>query len=889
VIGTTVGTYRIIEQLGEGGMGVVYRATDTTLGRDVALKMLAGALPDAGQLARFDREARALASLNHPNIAAIYGLERSGSSAAIVMELIEGETLAARLRRGPLPIDEAIGVGVQVARAIDAAHQQGIIHRDLKPANISIRRDGSVKVLDFGLAKATAAGETSGDAATITRAPVTAAGVVVGTPAYMSPEQASGGPVDARTDIWSFGCVLYEMLTGRRLFGRNTSHETMAAIMSADPDWALLPGEVPAVVRVLLRRCLARDPRERLASMAAVVVLLEERRTLAADTAASGRAIAGTGSRRAVAALLLAVAAAAGAAATWWTLTRSRQAAAAITTMIPADAYFFGTERTFAVAPDGSRIVYAGSETSQIMVRPLAALEPVRLLASAANLRGVFLSPDAEWVGFVENNFTLRKVAAAGGPPMTVVQTDGPSRGAAWGTDGTIVFGTGASATGLQRVSVNGGPVTVLTRPDPSRGEADHVGPVWLPDGRGLLFTITARNGGVNAAKIAVLDVASGDIRIVLEGGYSPKPVGEYLVYGSAGKLRAIRFDAAARETTGASVEVLPEIRTGQAGLPAHFDVAANGTLVYLRDAPDPGDRVAIVWVDRQGRETAVDAPLDIYRHPRISPDGRHAAVAITGDIYVLDLQRRPVPVTRVTFDAATDWFPVWAPDGRGLLFASSRGGGFSNLYRQPLDSGEAERLTEGADMQLSTSVSPDGAALIFHTMTKSLQAVQIRSRETTTLVESPLEERNGEISPDGRWLAYDGESSKVPGQLDVYVQPYPNVNRGVWPVTREGGRFPMWSRDGRELFYIHPDNTMMAVPVEATATTWQNGAPVRLFRGRYLTNLEGTLARNHDVAPDGRFLMLKREAGRTDRGGPHFVVVQHWFIEVERLLQEAR
>jgi serine/threonine protein kinase/Tol biopolymer transport system component len=891
VIGTTVGSYRVVQKLGEGGMGEVYRATDTNLGRDVAIKVLPGAFAhDAERLARFEREAKTLATLNHPNIAAIYGLERSADATALVMELVEGDTLADRVRRGPLPKDEAIAIAIQIARALEAAHQQGVIHRDLKPANIMVRADGSAKVLDFGLAKmadsASAHPAFDETPANTTRAAVTGIGVVVGTPAYMSPEQASGGPVDARTDIWAFGCVLYEMLTGQRAFARATAPETVAAVLGDSPAWSALPAGLPTVIRLLLQRCLARDRRERIGNAAAVLFLLEERRHLSAGPVALSDTPTTALRRRAGVIIIgLLMAAAGGAAAAFW-ITRSRSPAEVVRTIIAADTHVLGTDRTFALTPDGSRLAYITSDSSQILMRPLGSLEAVPILKTAASIRGLFASPDDRWFGFVENNFTLRKIAVTGGPPVTVVQMDGPSRGAAWGPNGTIVFATGAADTGLQQIGADGGPVTILTRPDREGGEVDHVAPAWLPDGRGLLFTIQATRGGLNSAKVAVLDLTTGTRRTLIEGGYSARFVGGYLVYGAAGALRATRFDLSRLETQGVAVEVIPGVSAGLIGGVAHFDVDTAGTLVYPRAASSPADEHVLVWVDRHGRETALGVPAETYTHPRLSPDGKRMAVSMRQDIYILDLTRQPVQPSRMTFAPGNDWFPVWTPDGKQLVFGSWRGGGFSNLYAQQLDSGTAEQLTESPDMQLPTAISPDGATVVFHSFTKSLQALRLHSpRQTVTLVESPLEERNGAISPDGRWLAYEAESSSEAGLLDVYVRPFPDANRGVWQVTRGGGMFPLWARNGRELYYVKTDGSIMAVPVEATAASWRVGAATELFRGEYLMRGDGSLGRHHDIAPDGRFVMLKRDPAAAPRGSPHFVVVQHWLTELGRVV----
>jgi hypothetical protein len=492
----------------------------------------------------------------------------------------------------------------------------------------------------------------------------------------------------------------------------------------------------------------------------------------------------------------------------------------------------------------------------------------------------MFPSPDGRWFGYIEDAFTLRKISAAGGPPVTVVVMDGPSRGAAWGPDDTLVFATGATDTGLQRVAASGGPVTVLTRPDREHGEYDHVHPVWLPGGRGLLFTILPEQGGLDAAKVAVLDLGTGRWRTVLEGHAARYVDSGHLVYAATGALWATRFDLARLEPRGAPVEVLRPVGIGPLGGTAEFDIASSGTLAYSRDIVIEGSRVQPVWVDRQGRETPLPLPADHYRHLRLSPDGKRLAIAVVADLYVWELTSRWSAASRKTFSPAIDWFPVWTPDSRRIVFGSWRGGRFSNLYVLDPDTGSTQRLTDSPDMQLPTAITRDGTTVIFHSFTKNLQAVRLDAPTAPQiLVETPVEERNGEISPDGRWLAYEGESTSRPGQLDIYVRPFPNVDRGLWEVTNDGGMFPVWARSGRELFYITLDGTMVAVPVEASGTTWKVGTPTKLFRGPYAIR-EGSLGRLYDVAGDGRFLMLKQPASGE---APHFVIVQNWVTELAR------
>jgi serine/threonine-protein kinase len=614
--------------------------------------------------------------------------------------------------------------------------------------------------------------------------------------------------------------------------------------------------------------------------MSAVRLVLEEQDALSVP----GEAPAVSRARRGAALVAALLTLGAGVAAGLW-LARRAESPRIVRATIPADMFVTGTDRSFAFTPDGARLVYIGRDTNQILVRRLDALDATPILTTATYLRGAFPSPDGQWLAFIENSFTLRKVAIAGGPAATIVQMDGPSRGASWGSDGTIVFATGATDTGIQQVAASGGAVTVLTRPNREGGEADHLHPVWLPGGRAVLFTIRPARGGINESRIAVLDLNTRTWRTVLEGGYGARYVQSgHLVYAATGALWAIRFDLSQLKTDGAPVEVLRPVPVGSIGAVAHFDVASDGTLAYPRDARSDADAHVPVWVDRQHRETPIDAPVGNYRHPRLSPDGRRLAVVADGDIVIWDIERPWAAASRMTFDAATDWFPVWTPDGKRIIFGSWRGGRFSNLFIQEPGRADATRLTDSPDMQLPTSITPDGSTLVFHSFTQRLEALRLNANGNArqfALVETPQEERNGVVSPDGRWLAYEGESSTRAGQLDIYVRPFPDVQRSLWQMTTEGGFYPAWSTKGRELFYLKPDGTLVVIPVENAGNTWRAGTPVDLFRGPYLFQGDGSLGRQYDAAPDGqRFILLKNVR---DAAAPHFVIVQHWLEELKR------
>jgi len=806
-LGARLGPYEILSALGAGGMGEVYRARDTRLKRDVAIKVLPDSLAcDVDRLSRFEREAEILASLNHPHIAAIYGVEDAPADAglhvhALVMELVEGETLAERLHRGPLPLTGALRIAAQMAEALEAAHERGVVHRDLKPANVKITPDESVKVLDFGLAKAM---EGEPAAANISASPTlsimaTQAGMILGTAAYMSPEQARGFPADQRSDIFSFGCVLYEMLTGHQAFQGETASDVLASVLAREPDLNALPPNLNPRLPELLKRCLEKNPKKR---WQAVGDLRAEIETIAtAPHAAATTAVATRQEPRwrrltfvGVPALVAGAVIAGGVV---WFATRpvaARVTRTAITNTGTAALTISNVEPDLAITPDGTQVVYVGNGGTQLFVRALDALEPVAI--ASGQLRGPFVSPDGQWVGFFDNSF-LRKVAITGGPPITLASIDAGSRGATWAPDGTIIFATANPATGLQRVSAaGGGTPETLTRPDGAQGEADHLWPELLPGGGAVLFTITSRMGAVDSAQVAVLDLRTGTQKVLLRGGSRGHYVTSgHLVYGAAGTLRAILFDPNRIETGGTAVPVLPRLAITNTGA-GNFAMAADGTLVYV-DAPGSLGTNArtLVWVDRTGKEETVAAPPRAYEHPRLSPDGTRVALSSSDqeyDVWILDLAR--TTLTRLTLDPGQDWFPMWTPDGRRISFSSIRGSGPGrpNLWWMAADgTGTAERLTTSTNAQFVSGITPDGTAAVYNEATPGmgrdlLQVALDGMHRVTPLVQTKFDERNGIVSPDGRWLAYESNSS---GPFEIYVRPFPNVSGGQWQVSTAGGR----------------------------------------------------------------------------------------------------
>ena len=908
--GARIGSYEIVSLLGAGGMGEVYRAADHTLARDVAIKVLPDAVAaDTDRLARFRREAQVLASLNHPHIAAIYGFEDVEGVHALVLELVDGPTLADRIAEGPIPIDEALPIAMQIADALEGAHEQGIIHRDLKPANIKVRPDGTVKVLDFGLAKALEPAALSGASATMSPtltspALMTRMGVMLGTAAYMSPEQAKGRAVDKRSDIWAFGCVLYEMFTGARPFEAEDIAETLAFVLTKEPDFTKLPPDLPAAVTAVLRRCLVKDRRRRIGDIAAVQFAFEESAALPSSPRADPAPAPARSSRwRRVASyatvLLIGVTATAIGA---WALVRMNARA-------PQPVHFTITphplplsvtspgaggtaqDRAIAITPDGQHLLYRVGESLQnyqLMVRAVDELE-ASPLPGIGGVREPTISPDGRWVAYFSMG-ELRKVSISGGPSITLTRIQSNPRGLSWGDDDTIYYAiTGPEV--LYSVPAAGGEPKVVMKPDPGRNEAAFFFPWALPGGRGLLITILSQTaaGTADNGQIAWLDPRTGKRKILVRGGSHAQYVKSgHLVYAAAGSLRAVPFDLRRLEVVGDAVPVVEGVNTTLAG-EGQFAVSDTGTLMYVPGiATGTGPQYTLVWVSREGREEPIDVPPRAYIYPRISPDGTRIALDIRdqeNDIWIWDVKRQTM--ARLTFDPGLDRAPVWTPDGRRVIFSSQRGGLASggNIFWQAADgSGTVERLTESPNAQYATSVSPDGAKVLLRDDSPKTRrdvgmAAPGANRQTQPLLQMPFDEENAEVSPDGRWLAYQSNES---GQSQVYVRPFPQVDSGRWQISTTGGSRPAWARSGRELFYLDNNNLMMAVPVQ-TSPTFSAGNPAKLFETRYLVPNN---ARTYDVSADGqRFLMIKSTTNAREAGAapPNIVVVLNWFEELKQ------
>jgi Tol biopolymer transport system component len=872
--GTRLGAYEILSAIGAGGMGEVYRAHDTTLGRDVAIKVLPAALTaDRDRVARFEREARVLASLNHPNIAAIHGFEQALGVTAIVMELVEGETLADRIRRGPLPPRDALVIARAIADALDAAHERGIVHRDLKPANIILGANGVVKVLDFGLAKTGMAGEPAPD---LTHSPTmlgpTIDGMLLGTAPYMSPEQARGKPVDKRTDIWAFGCVLYEMLTGRITFSGNTVSDHIAAILEHEPDWSALPVSVPRHVTRVLRRCLTKDCSHRARDIADVRLDLDEPD---AETLPARRTHLQIGSAALAAAAVALVAAAI------LYKGRSTFAPAAVTrsvVLLPPHTTLSADIGALAISPDGKVIVFTADAGSgpQLYMRNLDALAATAI-AGTEGAEFPFFSPDGRWVAFWDHN-TIKKIALGGGAPQVVCVTPGYTsfvmRTATWGENDVIFFSRN-SGSGLSTVPASGGNPQNFTTPNRDAREKSHRLPDVMPAGNALVMTVaTADITSFDDARIEVLTLATGARQVVVQGGIQARYLSTgHLVYARAGSLLAVPFDVNRLQVTGPPVVVAEDVFTDPDNGFANFAVSRDGSLLYA-----PGGihahKNALVWVDRRGRSALVTDVRKAFENVRFSPDGQYVAMnadQASAEIWLYDL-------TRTTFTRlAYGWdnnFPIWSPDGAHVTFNSNRSTpGAWNLFQQAADGTDvAERLTtDPSASQIPESWSPDGRFLVYtqqETATdRDLFVRSISDRTSRPLVKTPASESDARISPDGRWFAYQSNQS---GRFEVYVQAFPGPSRR-WQVSLDGGMFPIWAPNGRELFF-RKDNDVMAADIAATPS-FVSSMPKRLFGGLYLRG-----SGSYDVTRDGRFLMIQVDRQPITQ----LNLVQNWFAEVK-------
>jgi len=891
--GTRVGPYVVDALIGQGGMGAVYRAHDTRLRRDVALKVLLPSVAaDVDRLARFEREAQLLASLNHPQIAAIHGIEDSSGAPALVMELVDGPTLAQRLAAGPIPLDEAILIARQIAEALEAAHEAGIVHRDLKPANVKVRADGAVKVLDFGLAKAW---EADADAVapmnspTITSPALTRAGTILGTAAYMSPEQAKGKPIDKRADIWAFGCVLYEMLAGRRAFAGEGVAEVLTAVLRDTPDWSALPASTPATVRRLVVRCLERDPKQRLRDVG------DARLEIAAalhEPAEVARAPASRPPRWVVRTAWLATGAIVGAGAVAVSLRREMAPAkvARVALAIPSNLALRldSGGADLGITNDGRRIVYPSRRTdsegvriaaSQLLVRNTDAFDPVPLPQAGQDPQQPFVSPDGRWIGLatavgerVER--VLAKMPSDGGTLVPLTSLNGELRGASWTSDGHIVYATSHRPTGLLRISDAGGAPQTLTIPNQSHGESDHLWPAVLPDG-GILFTIAREDGSFD---VAVLPVGASTWNILVRGGSAARylPSG-HLVYASGAALYGVGFDARTLTVTSEPVMLVGDLLTKSSGA-ADYAVAADGTLAYVSGVLEQRIR-RIVWLSRDGNVSALPLDAGPYASASLSPDGRRVAIVVeertTSSLWVLDTTNGSF--IRITPKAERVRSPLWSPDGHEIAFWSTSQKG---IFTVAFDGSErSDRLAAAEAGSLYPSAwSPDGATLAFIQDVPALSLAGVSRKpphERLVLATGAGAQVEASFSPNGRWLAHISFDGSVP---EVVVGPVGEPGRS-WPVA-PSGRYPVWTPDGRAVLFADAD-AVNRVAIDP-ATGMPVGKPTRLL------DVPAALRSNQPIqmTPDGRFLFLERPAG--NQPPSEIRLVLHWTDDVRARMAGA-
>jgi Tol biopolymer transport system component/predicted Ser/Thr protein kinase len=896
--GTRLGPYEILSAIGAGGMGEVYRARDTRLDRIVAIKVLPAHLADRSELReRFDREAKTIASLNHPHICTLYDTGHQDEIDFLVMEYLEGETLAQRLVKGSLPIQQVLQFAIEISDALDKAHRKGVTHRDLKPGNIMLTKSGT-KLLDFGLAKLkqeAAPANTSLSDLPTANDPLTAQGTMLGTLQYMAPEQVEGREVDARTDIFSFGAVVYEMATGKRAFDGKTQASLIAKILETDPPpiSSLQPMTPPALDRVA-RKCLTKDSEKRWQTASDVC---DELKWIAEDgsrvvlaPAALTKGVRALDQRALILGLGTILLVAVIASLATWNLKPSPVPTplpvSRLTIPLPAGQQLGGLDRGPAVAlsPDGTQLAYVARQggTQQLYLRAMDSLE-AKAIPGTEGAVSPFFSPDGRWLGFFASGM-LKKISVSGGTALTLASASYPV-GASWSSQGTIAFAP-TNVSVLQQVPDAGGTPQPLTRAE--KGGFTHRWPEFLPGGKAVLFAAGNNGAFFSNALVAVQSVGTGEQRNLIQGATDPHyaPSG-YLVYAQSGSLMAIPFDPQRLTATGEAVPVVEGVLQSLSTGAAQYSISATGSLVYIQGRIQSGQR-NLVWVSRNGEEQPLATPAHAYQFPRLSPDGRRVAVNIVDQetqIWLYDLSRETL--SRLTFEGSVNQNSIWTPDGKRIAFLSNKEGAL-NLFWQLADGGGGlERLTTSDYTQAPSSWSPDGQLLAFHevnpttgrdiwvlrTGDPSAGSGQVRKAEP--FLRTRFDEASPRFSPDGRWMTYVSDES---GRYEIYVQPYPGPG-GKWQVSTEGGTEPVWNPNGRELFYRSGDK-MMAVDI-ATQSGFTAGTPRMLFEGRY----EPTPVPlpNYDVSRDGqRFLMLK--PSEQEQAAPTQInVVLNWFEELKR------
>jgi serine/threonine-protein kinase len=880
--GRRLGPYEILTAIGAGGMGEVYKARDTRLDRIVAIKVLPTHLADRSELReRFDREAKTIASLNHPHICTLFDTGHQDDVDFLVMEYIEGETLAQRLQKGSLPIQQVLQYAIEISDALDKAHRKGVTHRDLKPGNIMLTTSGS-KLLDFGLAKlrqdaAPAIPHSQLTTATAKDA-VTQEGTILGTLQYMAPEQLEAKGADARTDIFAFGAVVYEMATGKKAFEGKSQASLIAAILEREPApiTSLQPMTPPALDRVV-KRCLAKEPDDRWQTARDLETELKWIAESETQAAVSHAAVGPARKNRRT--LLWVAAGLAACAIVGFAVWNLRPAPSPLprpvtrfTIALPAGQRLAALdEPAIALSPDGTRLAYIaaqGKGLPQLYIRAMDSPE-AKLIPGTQGAVNPFFSPDGQWVGFFAGN-KLKKVSVSGGAAVTLGDALA-AQGASWSSQGIIAFGSERAAV-LQQVKDAGGTPQALTHLE--KGETDHDWPEFLPGDKTVLF---AASGDDRAnGQVAIQSLATGARRNLIQGATHPHyaPSGQ-LVYAHGGSLMAVPFDLQGLAVTGSAVPVVEGVLQSTTSGAAQYSVSATGSLVYVAGAVQATVQSTLVWVSRNGTEQPLPAPLREYRNPRLSPDGRRLAVGIEDQVWLYDLSRETL--SRFTFEGEENVNPIWAPDGKRIAFLSSKEGTANTFWQLADGSGGVERLTTGEYRQNPTSWSPDGQLLAFVENYPNnrfeIWVLRMADRKSQPFVQTHFNDAAPRFSPDGHWLAYDSDES---GMYEVYVQPYPGPG-GKWQISTEGGTEPVWNPNGRELFYRSGDK-MMAVDI-ATQPGFAAGKPRMLFEGQY--EGAGPVA-NYDISPDGqRFLMIK--TNEQESAPTQINVALNWFEELKK------
>ena len=901
--GARLGPYEIVAPIGAGGMGVVWKARDTRLDRIVAIKVMPTYIASREDLrTRFEREARTVSNLNHPNICVLHDIGRQDGTDFMVLEYVEGETVATRVAKGPMPLDQVLKYATQIADALDRAHRSGVSHRDVKPANVMIARDGC-KVLDFGLAK-TALKSIAPEDSTLTAA-LTSEGAIVGTPHYMAPEQYEGKEADARSDIFSFGCVVYEMVTGKRCFKGKTRASLIAAVLGGEPvPMSALVPVTPASLARLVNRCLEKDPEDRYQSMRDVVLDLRSMgQTGSLPEQATSMLHKGIWIAAAIGALALV------GAITWWL-----KPAPPVTHVVTRFSYPLPEGQdvtdngghTLALSPDGTKLAYVANQ--QLYLRAMDQLEAQPIRGTNEDPMEPVFSPDGQWLAYfasaggagggTRGPFVLKKIAVAGGVSVTLGQVAAAPNGATWRNE-TIAFGINkaTSVASVQAIPDSGGTLHTIVAGD--NGKELLMQPQLLADGEHLVFVsvhrTTATGSEGSEGQIVVQSLNGKDRRTLVDAGTDPHvlPAGQ-LVYIHEGTLLAVPFDIGSLTVTGGPVSVLEGVTETTAG---QFTVSADGALAFRPGGVSGGKRL-LVWVDREGHEQPISAKARVYVYPRLSPDGTKIAVSCgdeENDIWVFDLAKETL--TRLTFGPAFELYMAWTPDSKYLLYSSGplAPAGVAtplDVFRKAADgTGLTEALTQKQSGGYPQSVSPDGKSLLLRRYFASPSVLsglyllpvdpsrEPQAREARALLADPkLNEFNGEISPDGRWIAY---SSNESGRQEIYVRPFPAVDSGRWQISSEGGNKPLWSRSGGELFFVAA-NRLVAVPVSA-GTTFTYGKPQPLLNLDARAYEFGSGGRTFDISKDGkRFLMTKNAASGATTARPSIVVVSNWFDELK-------